>query len=246
MKLISFETYPDIVFYLKVAVLYGILDVVKALVAQGADPKQQEHRMPNRFVPSQFFDGDQNLNFSAFEISTQLTAEHETYRFDFWKTAIHSKNDRPINDFLVSIVQERRQPNCAARDSNIESHEIRTILTTKLICQGQDTLFLTNGTPDHPPLVQLLLHPVKKLHSYACNYNWYAEIYYATMDLSFSDALLIRLGYILSYTILILLEAGSIIVWLVKIPKPPPLITARALVIVLALVWLFGKICGSA
>lgn len=59
-------------------------------------------------------------------------------------------------------------------------------------------------------------------------------------SLSVRDALLVRLGYVISYCLLLFYEVISVAVWLSELPKPPRALLGGAVAVVLAVLWALG------
>ena len=55
--------------------------------------------------------------------------------------------------------------------------------------------------------------------------------------LSFRDALLVRLCYVISYCLLLFFEVSAIAVWLAEVPRPPRALLIGAVMLVLAVIW---------
>lgn len=56
-------------------------------------------------------------------------------------------------------------------------------------------------------------------------------------SLSFGDALLIRLVYVLSYCLLLLYEVTAIAIWFRQLPRPPRGLLSAVVLVMLAVFW---------
>ncbi|MCJ1432871.1 hypothetical protein MMC27_002229 [Xylographa pallens] len=163
---------------------------------------------------------------NALESAREIKADHHTRRWDTQRGSVNPKDD----DKILAILEKgsASQP-IIYSESNIATRNItaKPDAEAGLFARGSWKNFM------HSP-GQLIVHNAwyrYLQHQFLCfRYTWSR-----LSKLSYTDALLMRFGYVLSYILLLFVETLAIVTWLRKLPAPPRSVLVAGVVLLLGL-----------